>query len=403
MEEWRLIPESEGRYSVSNLGRIRREHFYFKRLGRQIEMLPKIIELKKHGAYFSFGFHIKKKTRRFLLHRLVAASFIENKMGLPIVNHIDMNKENNHASNLEWVSASDNCRHFRANMGVDKRKQSKETEFYNMEGEEFRYCSKNNVYVSNYGRAWGIVRNKMAFKLIHASHGYSMFTLKDKLISVHRSVASLFCDNPDGLPLVNHINGVRSDNRACNLEWVSRSYNSIHSFAIGLNKNIGTNNKVSNKTEQQMNVVIEMIKSNASAEEISNKMGFNKPFVARVRDGRIWRHTTGFEEKPKVVREIADSLIEQAKVMYSQNIEAPRIADALSISHGYVWKILTGVVRADVRPDLTTGKVVSRRNVSDLEVLEMIDLYRSGETFSSISRIMSRDRFVISELIKKSL
>lgn len=45
------------------------------------------------------------------LHRIVAIAFIENPLNLPQVNHIDGDKLNNCASNLEWLSASDNCRH----------------------------------------------------------------------------------------------------------------------------------------------------------------------------------------------------------------------------------------------------------------------------------------------------
>lgn len=48
--------------------------------------------------------------------------------------------------------------------------------------------------------------------------------------SVHRIVASAFVDNPDMLDEVNHINGNKTDNRAVNLEWVSRADNVNHSY-----------------------------------------------------------------------------------------------------------------------------------------------------------------------------
>lgn len=49
--------------------------------------------------------------RYHYIHRLVAQAFITNKDGLPQVNHIDGDKKNNAATNLEWCSASQNLKH----------------------------------------------------------------------------------------------------------------------------------------------------------------------------------------------------------------------------------------------------------------------------------------------------
>jgi hypothetical protein len=54
---------------------------------------------------------IKSKIRPFLVHRVVAITFLPNYDNLSDVNHIDGNKQNNELSNLEWISHADNIRH----------------------------------------------------------------------------------------------------------------------------------------------------------------------------------------------------------------------------------------------------------------------------------------------------
>ena len=65
------------------------------------------------------------------------------------------------------------------------------------------------------------------------NHGYSVVVLsnkKQKQALVHRLVAEAFIPNSENKPCVNHKNGVRTDNRVENLEWMSYSENHIHSF-----------------------------------------------------------------------------------------------------------------------------------------------------------------------------
>lgn len=98
------IPHYEDSYAITIDGRIlnkkRQTWLAQNDLGRGWLK----VELWKNG-----------QRKNFKVHRLVALTFIPNPENKPAINHIDGNKQNNHTSNLEWVTNQENTDHAKVN------------------------------------------------------------------------------------------------------------------------------------------------------------------------------------------------------------------------------------------------------------------------------------------------
>jgi hypothetical protein len=83
----------------------------------------KELKLQKGTNYLHVS--LNSRERVFTVHRLVAETFLPNPENKPQVNHKDGNKLNNHVSNLEWVTASENMKHAYKNKLCKKQTRPK--------------------------------------------------------------------------------------------------------------------------------------------------------------------------------------------------------------------------------------------------------------------------------------
>lgn len=125
------------------------------------------------------------------------------------------------------------------------------------------------------------------------SMGYVQCVLtgqKKKTVRLHRVIAQTFIPNPENKPEVNHINGVKDDNRIINLEWCTSKENSRHLFDVLKRTNPKGVLHPGAKIDDFMAIVI--YTESGSIKEIAKKYSVSSLIVRDIRNGITWKHIT---------------------------------------------------------------------------------------------------------------
>lgn len=125
-EELRPIPGAESYYLVSNMGRVFSRNY--RRTGRVQELAQSELTDRRRSSETKYrrvkAYFINKHTPT-AVHRLVALAFVPNPEGYNQVNHINGDKGDNRACNLEWCSVAENVRHAER-VGLARHQQGSE-------------------------------------------------------------------------------------------------------------------------------------------------------------------------------------------------------------------------------------------------------------------------------------
>lgn len=153
-------------------------------------------------------------------------------------------------------------------------KQYEDTNYFITEDGKILNKSKNRflkLYLNNWGYLW----TKLGRKNGNGKQ-------------VHRLVAQTYVPNPENKPQVNHINGIKTDNRVENLEWVTAKENVNHSYKIGL-KTIdkGEKHSQSRITEKD---VLEIRASDLSNKELELIYKVKANYIASIKRRVYWKH-----------------------------------------------------------------------------------------------------------------
>lgn len=126
-------------------------------------------------------------------------------------------------------------------------------------------------------------------------YGYQIISLhKDKVVKthrIHRLVAQAFIDNPKNKPQVNHINGIKSDNRAVNLEWVTQSENMLHCYRTGLEV---ANTEPAHKarrilSNKEVENIRQLLNSGLSTRKVASMVGVGKTLIGYIKQNKSYK------------------------------------------------------------------------------------------------------------------
>lgn len=271
-ETWRNI-QNFSIYEISNFGNLRNKQNGKLLGGNNSQGLYKSVSIINND-----GKRVSKQ-----IHVLVARSFLPNPYDKPIVNHLDGNKLNNYLNNLEWSTYSENVQHavktglldnsnsngspleiYQLDMsgkiiqkfasvkeastktGISCRRIKNTFKGVTTDTDGYRWMWKHDLHkksidgeiwkkingypnysVSNMGRVK--INKNNYIKKPRKNFGYNIISLshesKKKTYRLCRVVAQSFIPNPKNLPIVDHINTIKDDDRAENLRWVTHSGN----------------------------------------------------------------------------------------------------------------------------------------------------------------------------------
>lgn len=181
LEIWANIKGFEGYYQVSNFGNVKSVARHDYKRNRDIpERLRTPVCV--HGYYYcelwKDGYH-----KRFAIHRLVATAFLDNPDNKSEVNHKDGNKGNNHVSNLEWCTHSENEAHaFKAQLTKPYDREGEKNPMYGKHHSDKAKQLIGAVHV-------GLKHTEETKKKMSGSHTGKKFT-KEHKVNLGKSISA---------------------------------------------------------------------------------------------------------------------------------------------------------------------------------------------------------------------
>lgn len=159
-----------------------------------------------------------------------------------------------------------------------------------IENSGYHVTTEGEVY-SRRGRKLSPVKNRKGYVTVKIF--YVPGANEYKTVPIHRLVAKAFIPNPDNLPTVNHKNGIKTDNRVENLEWMSFEDNSRHAAEV-LQAQKG--DKATNLTINPAIVthICELLEKDMRNMDIADLLDIPRNIVRDIRTRKTWTHISKY-------------------------------------------------------------------------------------------------------------
>ena len=156
--------------------------------------------------------------------------------------------------------------------------------------------------------------------------------------SVHRLIAQKYIPNPENKEQVNHINGIKTDNRVDNLEWVTASENIKHAYETGL-IDITKNRRLT--MEQAREIREKYSTGDYNTVQLSEEYDVSIPVINKIIKNKSYIDNEYNYEPKKVFRKINQSQREEIKSKYvPRKYPLSKLAKEYGVTHGVIWRII---------------------------------------------------------------
>ena len=174
-----------------------------------------------------------------------------------------------------------------------------------------------------------------------------------KAVKFHRIVCTAFNQNPNTLPEVNHINEIKTDNRACNLEWCTRLYNANWGTARLRQSINNMNNPTKSKSVYQYSLNGLLIKKYPSIKEATRCTGIKESNIASVcyggraksAGGYLWSFSSNVENVQKILKRKHEVKPRRGKKVRQYTLDGKYIATYISTAEASKQ---TGVCKTNI-------------------------------------------------------